>query len=68
MSPQRFVLAAVGLVAALSFPLAGGAQSPPPADPALLALPEKFSTAMFANDAVLLRTYCAANAAQPGPG
>ena len=62
MSPHRVVLAAAGLVAALSLPLAGATQSPPPADPALLALPEKFSTAMFAVDTATLRANCAANA------
>jgi Domain of unknown function (DUF4440) len=61
MSPHRVVLAAAGLVAALLLPAAAQAPSPSP-DPTLLALPEKFSTAMFANDPVLLRTYCAANA------
>jgi ketosteroid isomerase-like protein len=62
MAPHRFVLAAAGLVAALYLPLAAGAQSPPPADPALLALPEKLSTAMFAVDTATLRANCAAKA------
>jgi hypothetical protein len=62
MTPHRVVLAAAGLVAALYLPLAAAAQSPPPADPALLALPEKFSTAMFAVDTATLRADCAANA------
>jgi ketosteroid isomerase-like protein len=62
MSTQRVVFAAAGLVAALCFPVAAGAQSPPP-DPAMLALPAKMAAALIANDAATLRSACAAKAA-----
>jgi hypothetical protein len=61
MTPHRVVLAAAGLVAALLLPAAAQAPTPSP-DPALLALPEKFSTAMFAVDTKTLRADCAAHA------
>ena len=48
----------VGTIAAPAF----AAPTPPPPDPALLTLPEKFSTAMFAVDTATLRADCAANA------
>jgi ketosteroid isomerase-like protein len=63
MSTQRVVFAAAGLVAALCFPVAAGAQSPPPPDPAMLALPAKMAAAVIANDAATLRSACAAKAA-----